>query len=731
MNSKQRNLHKILCESINDIIGFNINEDYSQQIDDIQKQKGTNAIKNAKTKIMQQLEKAVQANASIKNGSNDSSWNAKQETLSDVAERLGINLDFNQTSYNNRIASTSLDEITKAIQEASIELNKYVTSNGSIKFNKMKEEMPQEHYNYLLRMKDTIDRLSLSYLYDTKNAAMLTTGDERYGIKYQYDDNRKVIGVDTSNFDLNTDFEKNAESWGKQGTRKDSLKGKSKEEIQALYKASIVERYVNAKYGMNVEIPSEAFTIGNNKLPNDTLVINFTSAYRCPAWNECLVKYACYASGTERGYIDSYRKNTRLNLMWEAGRRDPELMKALFQMVRAYLVDYRKLTSLINKKGREEFAEKQKQQTQQIQQIPQNQDTNVFSEARRPAKPKYKNVQEVEIYDTPLTEYADILQEHKTDILRATKVRLNENGDFIGQWLLDAWDEFSGELKSIGVSTTAYTCRNLQFGKLKNIIINASKMEIGMGQGENGKAANVISKYFYAIPAKAYDEYQETYGDGKGNLVDKPLLYTAKDDFGATQDYIHVHALPLVDPTTGKPTGGYYYKCPCERLDVSPDGNPLKIATIKKGKNAGKPKINKETGKPEYQKLNCFNCRMCYQDRDKNTIVGYPGSGNLYVFVRLHGKFTDEFNDEVAKKIRSKDPQYGVPQNYFEMHKNKPQQVSTESNDVQKIVEDMMPNIVQTAQNKQQQVNTMKEGIKHVTRHAIGSMNAKLSGMVK
>lgn len=692
---------------MNDIIGFQLNED------------DTVAIRTAKNKIMQQLKTAIQKNASVKNGRKDSAWNANKESLEDVASRLGINLDFDQNEYNNKMNTATLDEMTKAIQEAAMELSKYVNSQGAVKFGDMKKDMPLEQYYYLLRMKDMIDKLSLSYLYDTKNAGVLKTTDQRYGIKYNFDKNNNFTGIDASNFNLNNNFEANARKWANIGTRKESLKGKSEEEIQALYKRQILERYVEATYGMNVEMPVDAFTYGNQKLPSDTLVINFTSAHRCPAWNDCVVKYACYARGSEHGYNLLYKKNTRLNLMWEAGRRDPELMKDLFQMVRAYLVNYRKLTSLINKKGREDF--KAQQQQQYLQQ------PNLFGEAK---KPKYQNIKQKDIYENPLTQYADIFKEHRTEVLRATKVRLNEDGDFIGQWLLDAWDEFAGELKAIGVSTTAYTCRNLQYGRLKNIIINASSFAIGKGQGENGNAAKVISKYFYAIPAQAYDEYEETYDDGKGNLVGKPLLYTAKDEFGNEQNYIHVHVLPLVDINTGEPTGGYYHKCPCERIDVNVNGNPLPFAKVKRGKNAGKIKINKSTGKPDYEKLNCFNCRMCYQDRDPNSIIGYPGTGNLYVFVRLHGNFTDEFNNEMASKIRKDDPksQYGVPLNYYNLIKAKMQQNTVESKEVKEIVEDMMPNIAKDAK---PMVNTAKEGIKHITRHAIGSMNAKLSGLAK
>lgn len=283
---------------MNDIIGFQLNED------------DTVAIRTAKNKIMQQLKTAIQNNASVKNGRKDSVWNANKESLEDVASRLGINLDFDQNEYNNKMNTATLDEMTNAIQKAAAKLSKYVNSQGAVKFGDMKKDMSLNEYYNLLRMKDMIDRLSLSYLYDTQNAGVLRTADERYGIKYNFDKDNNFKGIDASNFNLNNNFEDNARKWGNKGTRKDSLKGKSEEEIQALYKRQILERYVEATYGMNVDMPVDAFTYGNNKLPSDTLVINFTSAHRCPAWNDCVVKYACYARGSGTD-IKTYIKRTQ------------------------------------------------------------------------------------------------------------------------------------------------------------------------------------------------------------------------------------------------------------------------------------------------------------------------------------------------------------------------------------------------------------------------------------
>ena len=142
MNTRQKRLHKILCEAMNDIIGFQLNEN------------DTVAIRTAKDKIMQQLKTVIQNNTSVKNGSKDSAWNANKESLEDVASRLGINLNFNQNEFNDKLNSTSLDEMTDAIKEAADELSNYVNSQGSVKFVEMRKAFSQKYYYYLLRMKD-------------------------------------------------------------------------------------------------------------------------------------------------------------------------------------------------------------------------------------------------------------------------------------------------------------------------------------------------------------------------------------------------------------------------------------------------------------------------------------------------------------------------------------------------------------------------------------------------
>ena len=51
--------------------------------------------------------------------------------------------------------------------------------------------------------------------------------------------------------------------------------------------------------------------MAKGKVPENTLIVNFTTAIGCPAWNECLVKHACYARQTEKGKPSVYDGNDR------------------------------------------------------------------------------------------------------------------------------------------------------------------------------------------------------------------------------------------------------------------------------------------------------------------------------------------------------------------------------------------------------------------------------------
>ena len=79
-------------------------------------------------------------------------------------------------------------------------------------------------------------------------------------------------------------------------------------------KESIPEDYAEtlAKYGMKVEIKGKTFSYGNTKVPENTLIVNFTSAFNCPAKNgDCQWGKRCYAHQTELQYDGTEYRNLR------------------------------------------------------------------------------------------------------------------------------------------------------------------------------------------------------------------------------------------------------------------------------------------------------------------------------------------------------------------------------------------------------------------------------------
>lgn len=66
----------------------------------------------------------------------------------------------------------------------------------------------------------------------------------------------------------------------------------------------------DAEIKKNLDITSGLFSIGNDKLSDDTLIINFTSALGCPSLNDCpITQKACYAVAQENRLKDVRRKN--------------------------------------------------------------------------------------------------------------------------------------------------------------------------------------------------------------------------------------------------------------------------------------------------------------------------------------------------------------------------------------------------------------------------------------
>jgi hypothetical protein len=264
-----------------------------------------------------QAEIADRINNLIKNG---------DENLMATINRLGFNASFNsderetflQGLYDKdgRISK----EVSEKILNYANELKQYINLTGGFKQSLL--QLPVEKRNELLCARDLLDKIGLNMLYDS---SIKKRGDDlQYGLYYDENGN-----IQTDKFDINT-------------YTKEKLKGFGDNEAK-LYR-SLLNRYVDSIYGVEVSVPNEMFQNGNHKLPNDTLILNFTSAERCPAWNECIVKNACYARSIEKFRSSAMYANAMKNVMWEAGHSDPELLRLLFRLLREYAIDYRTLS---------------------------------------------------------------------------------------------------------------------------------------------------------------------------------------------------------------------------------------------------------------------------------------------------------------------------------------------------------------------------------------------------
>lgn len=89
----------------------------------------------------------------------------------------------------------------------------------------------------------------------------------------------------------------------------------------------------------DLDIPSGLFSIGNSKLDDQTLIINFTSALGCPSINSCpITQKACYAVAGENRLKNVRRKNLIMqNLVLHA--RSKNLLDGLFDIAELYIIE--------------------------------------------------------------------------------------------------------------------------------------------------------------------------------------------------------------------------------------------------------------------------------------------------------------------------------------------------------------------------------------------------------
>lgn len=681
--------------------------------------------------------------------------NNNNSKINGYAKNYGISLD--RGAARNKYRQDMLDKYGSyeaALKSMNPEIKAAIDAIRKLKDpNTSKEEKSAIYKQYggasgLQRYKDMLDKMSLTPTYDIDNPKESGINIAPFGTNYravnqngeEYFSKEKpsatpekqadnVIGYDYENLDLtdvpigdilkyfksgtrqnhNFDEDPNNPTYGemsdmikaamenvkKNGGEIDENTKNMLDGLKNLYFKAEFNKLLNSKFGYDFRIPTSIYTYGNSKLPDDTLVINFTTAHRCPAWNDCLVGYACYARGSEHNYEGLHNKNSNLHLMWAASHDDPELLKAMFRVIKMYLVNpgimasallNNPLTSekwinlLNNYQGNLEAINgktinannnnnnsivslspftKDKSDDDEDDEFFENTKKGKLIEAnKKPSKPKKpKGAADMlgrYIYDN---NFSDIFDKKDIKVIKSNKrclkghfIRLNEEGDFIGQWLLDAVDKLAGELKILGISTTAYTCRNLNYTKIKNIILNASTLDVGTNGEEKGNVSNSIARRFFAVSTDLYNRLEDTYvPSGRKVKIKRPENPNdvKKGEWDGTKELIPLSRNGRVkydlkpftltnldtnitsvaqytdrfDPS-GNPTvkNRLYYKCPCGRHgDIIKNGKPIK--------------------------MDCYLCRMCYEPKDQNV-------GEIYVLVEVHGDNIDSFDMNKANNAR-------------------------------------------------------------------------------
>lgn len=649
--------------------------------------------------------------------------------LKDKADYLSVNLDKgaardqyikslgNKPNYNNELSKFS-DELKGALQDIR-DLND-PTKSAEEKITIMNRLGGAAGVR---KYKDIADRLSLTPGYDVKRAKesginnapydtrYLTKGEDGNLVSSSTKPSGEVAGYDISSLSLTNVPKSEICSYFKSGTRQNHRFAENKKnptygqmaemakngdeealsQLRNLYSKAMFDKILNGKFGYDFKIPASMYTYGNAKLPNDTLIVNFTSAHRCPAWKECLVGYACYARGSEHNYESLYKKNANMHLMWSAAHQDKELLDAMLNVIRMHLVNpvemantllnnpetcqkwYKilidnagNMTRLDNNTLKSRYGGKKNilaEPNWSLKHADEDEDGvyesvssegNLLTEAPKKDRPLKKPTGAKDNLSMMIFngKFSDMFNEDELNILKSNPkifkahfVRLNEEGDFIGQWLLDAFDEFAGELKLLGISVAAYTCRNLNFTAIKNIIINASTTKVGTAGEENGNVSNAIARRFFAVSKSMYDSLEDTYlPNGKNFEYEVPAGAKKGKEYDGSKPLVPLHQMPdglhvkydlksytndgstpetytdRFDPNGSTVKNRLYYKCPCGRYgDSLVNGKPIK--------------------------MDCYLCRMCYEPKNLNV-------GEIYVLVEVHGDNTDSFNMNAANNSR-------------------------------------------------------------------------------
>lgn len=545
-----------------------------------------------------------------------------------------------------------------------------IMPNGAIKWQNVpqvaqKLGITNMTTNDVVKLKDFIDSISLSNTYDS--SIRIKSPSFKFGLDKNAPGISKggafdvISDEELEKLDLNNFGQDEVRNWRGAGKTNDDGSNARKDKYDtedkaiAQIKENILNKYLVSTYGVELKEPTS--NKGNQKV-KDCLLINFTSAFRCPAWNTCLVKHACYAKSSEKTYYATQkRSNDTKNLLWLTATIDDEVMSLMEQFIRASVVKYRELADCIM--NNPEAKSKVESGAYSFMK-----DGKIDLEAL--VAYNFKDLD-----DSILA----LIKDDSYDLRKVKYIRLNENGDFINQTILDKIDEIAGDFDNIEVTTAAYTCSTLDFSKIKNIVVNASRP---LGKGRTGKS---VYRYFYAVPEDMYDKMTDTYS----NKV-------------ITDDEDSIQRLPQpLGTIKGEQTvanGNYYYKCPC-------------------GRGEGDFEFNLTNGSKN--KVNCYQCRLCYNrpNTDQTTAEGQAltkMTGDLIVFVKAHGAMKKALSLDRQKEIAK---QVGVPLDYDTTEIRH----GIDQNDI------MGVRRVDEAYGNGQRLANSDEAFKVITKNAIDSMN--------
>lgn len=559
---------------------------------------------------------------------------------------------------------------------------------------------PQQKSEVLL-LKDFLDKLSLSFLY--RDFERPKTVKTRFGIET----NNKSINDTTDVDEIGLDFGKltndelfefyssrrakinkwadfvrrsddeitqilnqiDTESRKNQKDKKNSKKSDEpnmfyddkmgddvKNLTSKLYERQMAKRYLDRTYGMMLDFGgnNDMFKFGNAKISNDTLIVNFQAAMRCPAWQQCIMKDACYAKVSEMNYDNTLNSNLKKGFIWEQTKTDKKLMQLMSSLIRACMINYQKAIQEYEKKNGASKNNVGKQMELELNEGYSNFNSELSNKL---CEMTFNDVEK---------EYGQEMITLLSNYKNGTLIRLNENGDFIGQWLVDAWEDLANDFDKVGIKVAAYTCRALNYEKVKKMILNISQANIVFNQN-----SEAFAHYFYAVTHDEYDDFSETYSDIDSNyeiVIDKegkitPCYRNLVDENGELC--------------------GYYYKCPCGRgkytynlvdassLNKNEIENAVKTTHIPIPFKGGYSVIKYLDNyyklveqKSSDEMVDCYRCRICYGRDAFSNIKCEDGTEPradlpVFVFVAVHGENSGIFSDKNNnRKILGKDVSY-------------------------------------------------------------------------